>query len=92
MASHALCFARGVQRAALADLSATLMLASATAASFAGVDRRAGALMVPLLAWEVVATALNVEIVRLNPEAGAAKPGAAAAKKRGEGGAKKKGQ
>ena len=39
---------------------------AATAAASARVDRRSGLLYVPYLAWSTYATALNVEIWRLN--------------------------
>ena len=50
----------------LVVLAAVVVLASVTAVAFARVDRRAGLLLVPYIAWVAFATVLNGAIVWLN--------------------------
>jgi benzodiazapine receptor len=52
--------------AAAVVIGALLPAVAATAAASAGVDRRAGLLYAPYLAWSTYAAALNVEIWRRN--------------------------
>jgi len=52
--------------AAAVVIGALLPAAAATAAASAGIDRRAGLLYAPYLAWSAYAAALNVEIWRRN--------------------------
>jgi tryptophan-rich sensory protein len=52
--------------AAVVVISALLPAVAATAATSARVDRRAGLLYAPYLAWSAYAAALNLEIWRLN--------------------------
>ena len=52
--------------AALTVIGALLPAAAATAVESARIDRTAGLLYAPYLAWSAFATALNVEIWRLN--------------------------
>lgn len=54
-------------RAALVDLFALLPSIAAYVRAAAKVDRPAGVLMLPYLAWSAFAALLNVEIVRRNP-------------------------
>lgn len=51
---------------ALAVIVVLFVLAAATARAFARVDRRAGALLVPYLAWIAFAAALNYALLALN--------------------------
>ena len=51
---------------ALAELALLWVAVAATASWFWVIDRRAGALLVPYLAWVSFAAVLNFEIVRLN--------------------------
>lgn len=51
---------------ALAEIVLLWLAVAATASWFWSIDRRAGALLVPYLAWVSFATVLNAEIVRLN--------------------------
>jgi tryptophan-rich sensory protein len=53
--------------AALAEIVVLLAAIAATASVFWRVDRPAGILLVPYLAWVAFASALNFEIWRLNP-------------------------
>jgi tryptophan-rich sensory protein len=52
--------------AALAELVVLLALVAWTTLSFGRIDRMAGWLFVPYLAWSIFATVLNAEIWRLN--------------------------
>ena len=52
--------------AALAVIVVLFVLAAATARAFARIDRRAGVLLVPYLAWVAFAGALNYAILTLN--------------------------
>ncbi len=52
---------------ALADVVALWLAIAATLALFWRVERTAGLLLVPYLAWVTVAAALNAALVRLNP-------------------------
>lgn len=52
---------------ALFDIVILLALIVATAAAFWRVNRWAGLLMIPYIAWVSFATALNAELWRLNP-------------------------
>jgi tryptophan-rich sensory protein len=54
-------------QAALVIIVAMLVLSVAAAALFAQIDKKAGALMMPYLAWLGFASFLNYEIIRLNP-------------------------
>ncbi len=51
---------------ALAEIVVLWLAVAATTAWFWSIDRRAGALLVPYLAWVSFAAVLNAEIVRLN--------------------------
>jgi benzodiazapine receptor len=51
---------------ALADISALLVLILAAAVAFWRIDRGAGLMMIPYIAWVSFALALNLEIWRLN--------------------------
>ncbi len=61
-------FGRRNPTAALAVLAAQLGVGTAYAATAARVDRAAGGLMVPTLAWTGFAGVLNEEVVRRNPD------------------------
>jgi tryptophan-rich sensory protein len=65
-------FARGEILVALVELLALVLAVLATLIAFWRISRLAGVLLLPYLAWALFATALNVEIVRLNLFAGAA--------------------
>lgn len=52
---------------ALVVIAALWLAIAATIAAFARVDRRAGGLLLPYLAWVSFASALNLAIWRLNP-------------------------
>ncbi|MDH4075366.1 MAG: tryptophan-rich sensory protein [Acidimicrobiia bacterium] len=51
---------------ALGEIGGLWVAVALTAARFWSVDKRAGGLFVPYLAWVSFAAALNAEIVRLN--------------------------
>lgn len=51
---------------ALAEIAVLWLAVALTASWFWSIDRRAGALLVPYLAWVSFAAVLNAEIVRLN--------------------------
>ena len=51
---------------ALADAALLLILVAATAALFLRIDRPAGLLMIPYLAWTGYAVALNWALWRMN--------------------------
>lgn len=59
------------KRVDLALVDITLLLASsvATTVAFGRIDRRAGLLFSPLIAWVAYATALNASILVKNPQA-----------------------
>ncbi|WP_254766250.1 TspO/MBR family protein [Salinilacihabitans rarus] len=59
-------FALQAPLAALGVIAVLFVLVAATVAAFARVDRRAGALLVPYLAWVGFATVLNYAIWSLN--------------------------
>ncbi len=59
-------FARRRPRAALADIAVLSPLIGAYALTAGRVDRRAGWMMLPYLAWVGFATLLNREVVRRN--------------------------
>lgn len=61
-------FGRRNPTAALAVLAAQLGVGTAYAATAARVDRPAGGLMAPTLAWTAFAGVLNEEVVRRNPD------------------------
>jgi benzodiazapine receptor len=63
---------------ALGMIVAMFVLAAITAWRFAAIRRAAGLLMLPYLAWLLLATALNFEVMRLNPAAETLAPGAVA--------------
>jgi translocator protein len=60
-------FGKHRQRAALADIAALGVSLAAYTATAREVDRGAAWMMAPYLAWVGFASALNEEIVRLNP-------------------------
>ncbi|MBK1696260.1 TspO/MBR family protein [Rhodovibrio salinarum] len=62
----ALFFGAGDIFLALVDVVALILAILATTTAFWQVSRAAGLLMLPYLAWVCFATALNVEILRLN--------------------------
>ena len=51
---------------ALAEIALLWLAVAVTTSWFWSIDRRAGALLVPYLAWVSFAAVLNAEIVRLN--------------------------
>jgi len=63
-------FGLGRPGAALAVIAALWVAIASTLVAFWRVDRRAGALFVPYLAWVSFAAALNAAIWRLNPHLG----------------------
>eukprot|EP00892_Ulva_mutabilis_P010430 jgi/Ulvmu1/775/UM010_0149.1 len=54
---------------AMVDISALLVMTAATAKAFHKVAPKAGALMLPELAWVAYAAALNAALLKLNPAA-----------------------
>lgn len=63
-------------KVALAVLGALWLAVAATMIAFFRVDGWAGAMFLPYLAWVTVAFALNLSVLRLNPEADASRAGA----------------
>ncbi len=63
-------FGRRRVAAALVDLTALWLTTAAAAVMFSRLDRAAGSLMVPYLAWLTFALALNAEVWRLNRQTG----------------------
>ena len=59
-------FAQHLIAAALADIVLLLICVLATTIAFVRLDRLAGAMMLPYLAWVSFAALLNYEIWRLN--------------------------
>eukprot|EP00892_Ulva_mutabilis_P010441 jgi/Ulvmu1/776/UM010_0150.1 len=54
---------------ALVDISGVLVLTAATAKAFHDVNPKAGALMLPSVAWVAYAAALNASMLKKNPRA-----------------------
>ena len=54
---------------AMADISALLVMTAATAKAFHKVNPKAGALMLPTVAWVAYAAALNASLLKKNPDA-----------------------
>lgn len=63
-------FGRRNPKAGLADVALLVPSVAAYAAQAARVDRPAGVMMAPYLAWTTFAAALNADIVRRNPDEG----------------------
>ena len=62
-------FAMHQARIGLAIIAAMLVLSALTTWAFWHIRRNAGLLMLPYLAWLCLASVLNFEVVRLNPDA-----------------------